>query len=146
MCFNVGVIIGPLLSGFLADPIHSLPSVFGPGSAIGGIDGVWWMARFPYALTNLLFSAILSMAALAIVLGLDETHPQRRHLPDFGRKLGKLLTGRPVKYQNPGYVLITGNDHSQTTAHNENHEAADARQPKLIDKPRPLLKLYSQSR
>ncbi|KAK7213843.1 hypothetical protein V2G26_021021 [Clonostachys chloroleuca] len=145
MCFNVGVIIGPLLSGFLADPIHSLPSVFGPGSAIGGIDGVWWMARLPYALTNLLFSAILSMAALAIVLGLDETHPQRRHLPDFGRKLGKLLTGRPVKYQNPGYVLITGNDHSQTTAHNENHEAADARQPKLIDKPRPLLKLYSQS-
>ncbi|RSL59539.1 hypothetical protein CEP54_007252 [Fusarium duplospermum] len=32
MCFNVGVIIGPLLSGFLADPINALSSLFGPGS------------------------------------------------------------------------------------------------------------------
>jgi hypothetical protein len=98
------------------------------------------MAKFPYALPNLLFSAILSMAALAIVFGLDETHPQRRHLPDFGRKLGKLLSGRPVKHQDPGYVLIPNNDYSQTTIHNDDHEAARAEQRKLIDKPRPPFK------
>ncbi|CAG9975839.1 unnamed protein product [Clonostachys byssicola] len=141
MCFNVGVIIGPLLSGFLADPIHSLPNLFGPGSAIGGSDGVWWMAKFPYALPNLLFSTILAMAALAIVLGLDETHPQRRHVPDFGRRLGKMLTGRLVKHQDPGYMLISDNDYSQTTVHNEDHEAADARHQNVIDKPRPPFKV-----
>ncbi|CAH0043424.1 unnamed protein product [Clonostachys solani] len=140
MCFNVGVIIGPLLSGFLADPIHSLPNVFGPGSAIGGTDGVWWMAKFPYALPNLLFSTILSMAALGIVLGLDETHPQRRHLPDFGRKLGRLLTGRLLKHQEPGYVLISDDDYSGTTVCNDDHEATGADRPKLVDKPRPPFK------
>jgi hypothetical protein len=80
------------------------------------------------------------MAALAIVFGLDETHPQRRHLPDFGRKLGKLLSERPVKHQDPGYVLIPNNDYSQTTIHNDDHEAARAEQRKLIDKPRPPFK------
>lgn len=91
MCFNVGVIIGPLLSGFLADPVHSLPSLFGPGSFLGGTRGVQWMINFPYALPNLVFATVLGTAALTIILGLDETHPQLRHQPDRGRQLGKLM-------------------------------------------------------
>lgn len=94
MCFNVGVIIGPLLSGFLADPIHSLPGLFGPGSAFGGRHGVSWMATFPYALPNVFFAAVLGVAALGIVFGLDETHPQLRHRPDRGRQLGRLFMSK----------------------------------------------------
>ncbi|KAI1614881.1 major facilitator superfamily domain-containing protein [Exophiala viscosa] len=97
MCFNVGVIIGPLLSGFLADPVHSLPSIFGPGSLFGGKGGVLWMTKFPYALPNLMFAIILGTAALAIILGLDETHPQLRHQPDRGRRLGRLLVRRLLR-------------------------------------------------
>ncbi|KIL92325.1 hypothetical protein FAVG1_04734 [Fusarium avenaceum] len=91
MCFNVGVIIGPLLTGFMADPVHSLPSIFGPGSFFGGADGVRWLRDFPYALPNLFCSVILTTAFFLIILGLDETHPQLRHSPDPGRRLGKLL-------------------------------------------------------
>ncbi|KAJ4252732.1 hypothetical protein NW762_010638 [Fusarium torreyae] len=91
MCFNVGVIIGPLLTGFLADPVRSLPSIFGPGSFLGGADGVRWLRDFPYALPNLFCSVILTTAFFLIILGLDETHPQLRHSPDAGRRLGKLL-------------------------------------------------------
>lgn len=100
MCFNVGVIIGPVLSGFLADPVQTLPGLFGPGSSLGGSDGVQWLRKFPYALPNLFFATVLSISALAIVLGLDETHPHLRNRPDYGRRLGKLMMRAvlPVQY------------------------------------------------
>lgn len=91
MCFNVGVIIGPLIGGFLADPVHSLPDVFGPGSLLGGHDGVAWMRAYPYALPNLVCATLLTIATIGVILGLDETHPQLRHNPDRGRRLGGLL-------------------------------------------------------
>lgn len=103
MCFNVGVIIGPLLSGFLADPVHSLPNLFGPGSFLGGADGVQWLTNFPYALPNLLFSMVLGTAALGIVLGLDETHPQLRHKRDRGRQLGKLMMRKIGRHHSSEY-------------------------------------------
>ncbi|KAH7311539.1 major facilitator superfamily domain-containing protein [Stachybotrys elegans] len=94
MCFNVGVIIGPLIGGILADPTNSLPNVFGPGSLLGGAHGVAWLEKFPYALPNLFFSAVLGAAAFAIFLGLDETHPQLVNRPDYGRSLGRWTVGR----------------------------------------------------
>lgn len=110
MCFNTGVIIGPVLSGFLADPINSLPSVFGPGSILGGKNGVGWMISFPYALPNLVSAIILTSAACGIIFGLDETHPQLRHQPDRGRQLGKFL-GRKLlgrKEQDYSYEPLQG--------------------------------------
>ncbi|KIX94031.1 uncharacterized protein Z520_10368 [Fonsecaea multimorphosa CBS 102226] len=91
MCFNIGVVIGPILGGFLADPISSFPSVFGPGSLIGGKDGVGWMTAFPYALPNVVSSMFILASALLLVLGLDETHVALKDRPDYGRRLGKYL-------------------------------------------------------
>ncbi|WZH49525.1 major facilitator superfamily domain-containing protein [Fusarium acuminatum] len=65
--------------------------ILGPGSFLGGADGVQWLRDFPYALPNLFCSVILTTAFFLIILGLDETHPQLRHSPDPGRRLGKLL-------------------------------------------------------
>ncbi|CAI7581040.1 unnamed protein product [Penicillium bialowiezense] len=92
MCFNIGVIIGPILGGSLADPVHSFPQIFGPGSIIGGKEGVWWMQRWPYALPNVLSAIFIFASVLAVLLGLDETHETARYKKDWGRKLGKRLT------------------------------------------------------
>jgi hypothetical protein len=72
MCFNIGVIIGPILGGSLANPVNSFPKVFGPGSIIGGKEGVWWMEHWPYALPNVLSAIYIFSSLLAVFLGLDE--------------------------------------------------------------------------
>lgn len=72
MCFNIGVIIGPVLGGVLADPVGSYPALFGANSTLGGKNGVWWMKHWPYALPNLLSAFFLFIAATGVVLGLDE--------------------------------------------------------------------------
>ncbi|KAE8366209.1 hypothetical protein BDV27DRAFT_171071 [Aspergillus caelatus] len=91
MCFNIGVIIGPVLGGMLADPVKSYPQLFGPGSFLGGRDGVRWMLHWPFALPNLLSAIYIFASLLAVILGLDETHEVTRHRSDWGRKLGKRL-------------------------------------------------------
>lgn len=72
MCFNVGVIIGPIFGGILADPVKSYPNLLGPGSLLGGKDGVWWMQHWPYALPNVLSAIFIFASAVAVFLGLDE--------------------------------------------------------------------------
>ncbi|KAJ6017771.1 hypothetical protein N7451_001150 [Penicillium sp. IBT 35674x] len=102
MCFNIGVIIGPVLGGTLADPVQSLPWLFGPGSLFGGENGVWWMKHWPYALPNLLSACFIFMSSLAIFFGLDESHEIARHRRDWGREVGKRIVRafarRPLHY------------------------------------------------
>lgn len=86
-----GVVIGPILGGFLADPVASFPHLFGPGSVFGGDNGVKWMTSFPYALPNVVSASFILTSALCLILGLDETHPALRNRPDYGRKLGRFL-------------------------------------------------------
>ena len=91
MCFNIGVIIGPVLGGVLADPAGTYPNVFGPDSIFGGKTGVRWMRFWPYLLPNLSSACIVTMSLWTIFLGLDETHASVRDEPDQGRILGRRL-------------------------------------------------------
>ncbi|KAL1959681.1 hypothetical protein VTO42DRAFT_1267 [Malbranchea cinnamomea] len=91
MCFNVGIVIGPILGGVLADPIKAYPGLFGPGSFLGGKDGVWWMRKWPYALPNIVSGLLIFSAALAIFLGLEETHEIARYRSDWGLKIGRAI-------------------------------------------------------
>ena len=70
--FNFGILFGPLLGGWLQDPVHSFPHAFGPGSKLGGTDGVGWMLKYPYVLPNLSNAFLLFVALLLVVLGLEE--------------------------------------------------------------------------
>ncbi|WAO91231.1 MFS domain-containing protein [Fusarium falciforme] len=113
MCFNVGNIVGPLMSGVLANPIDSLPSLFGPGSFFGGHDGVQWMSRFPYALPNVVCALLLITSAFGVIFALGETHPLLRHdKPGQRRRLGEGLLGGILKRRNakPSYQSIAPDD------------------------------------
>ncbi|EEH02547.1 conserved hypothetical protein [Histoplasma capsulatum G186AR] len=96
MCFNIGVIIGPILGGLLADPLASYPGLFGPHSFFGGQNGVWWMKKWPYALPNVINAVIVLISALAVLFGLDETHETAKYRSDWGRKISKMI-GRHFK-------------------------------------------------
>ncbi|KAL4887971.1 hypothetical protein BDV59DRAFT_196861 [Aspergillus ambiguus] len=103
MCFNIGVIIGPVLGGMLADPIKNYPHLFGPGSVFGGEDGVGWMQRWPFALPNLLSAIFIFASLMAVFLGLEETHEVARYRHDWGRKLGRVLAKNLSRRRVPRY-------------------------------------------
>ena len=63
MTFNIGVIIGPILGGLMADPAGSYPSVFG---------NITWLKKYPYAPPNILSAVILFCAMLGVFFGLEE--------------------------------------------------------------------------
>ncbi|KAI0401965.1 major facilitator superfamily transporter [Xylaria palmicola] len=61
---NIGIFVGPLLGGALADPAALYPGVFG---------GVWFFETFPYALSSLVVGAVGLTAVLTSALFLEET-------------------------------------------------------------------------
>ena len=71
MCFNIGVIIGPILGGLLADPAGSYPKIFGHNK---------FLQKFPYAPPNLLSAFFLFSAALGVFFGLSEVRSSPGHL------------------------------------------------------------------
>ncbi|GAM84351.1 hypothetical protein ANO11243_023450 [Dothideomycetidae sp. 11243] len=72
MTFNMGVIVGPIIGGLLADPVTSYPGLFGNNSLFGGEHGVWWMKKWPYALPNLVTAAFMAIATAVVIFGLEE--------------------------------------------------------------------------
>lgn len=61
-----------MLGGWLQNPVELYPQVFGPGSAFGGKDGVWWMKKYPYAFPNLLMAVLFVVSIALVVFGLEE--------------------------------------------------------------------------
>lgn len=105
MTFNIGVIIGPILGGLLADPVGSYPSLFGKESFFGGASGVWWMQRWPYALPNLVSAVFLAASSLAFWLFMEESLEALREKQDIGLRIGSAIKGifsrrpRPTAYE-----------------------------------------------
>lgn len=78
--FNVGILIGPLLGGWFQDPIHTFPRAFGPGSTLGGKEGVKWMVEYPYAMPNLLNATLVFVSLVLVIFCLEEVLPDSQTL------------------------------------------------------------------
>lgn len=61
---NLGIFLGPLMGGALANPATQYPGVFG---------GIWFFENYPYAFSSLTVALVGATAALSSALFVDET-------------------------------------------------------------------------
>ncbi|KAI4908348.1 hypothetical protein J4E90_008973 [Alternaria incomplexa] len=139
MIFNVGVLVGPIMGGVLADPFASYPSLFGPNSTFGGKDGVQWMKRYPYALPNLTSAVFLCLSSFAVLFFLEETGELCKHRPDAGLCVGRWIR-RTIFRQNiaseDGYNAVPEDDFELQPTPTSVHAPSSA----SLDKPRILVR------
>jgi hypothetical protein len=64
------------MGGVLADPVLTLPGIFGEG-AILGFD---WIFRYPYALPSLINTVTLAITGLIVFFGLEEVWSNRTQI------------------------------------------------------------------
>ncbi|KAG0650208.1 Major facilitator superfamily multidrug transporter mfsB [Hyphodiscus hymeniophilus] len=80
MSFNVAGIIGPVMGGLLADPVKTLPGLFGPDAAFR----MPWLEKYPYALPGVLNAIFLAITSLVVFFGIEETLKTRKDKFDLG--------------------------------------------------------------
>lgn len=68
MSFNVAGILGPMLGGWLADPMMTLPEWFAPGAPF--YSSV--VEKYPFALPSIMNGVALFAVFLAVLFGLEE--------------------------------------------------------------------------
>ncbi|PSR97619.1 major facilitator superfamily domain-containing protein [Coniella lustricola] len=113
MTFNIGVIVGPILGGLLADPAKTYPSLFGESELL---------RRFPYALPNLVSALFLVTAALSAWLRLEETLDARADRRDYGIELGRRISAALSRWFSRGspesveYQPLTGSEEDGDTS------------------------------
>ena len=113
--FNCGVIVGPLLGGWLADPVDSYPELFGPGGSIGGKDGVGWLMKFPYALPNVINAFFLFGSAMGILFGLEETLESLKHKSDYPLQLRRWVFRAFTRRRGPPHEYAAVEDRLNAT-------------------------------
>jgi hypothetical protein len=75
-------IIGPVVGGYLAEPVKHYPSLFGP-------DTIW--ERFPYLLPNLVVVVFLLASCVLGFLALEEVHPRFQGQIDLGHRVSATI-------------------------------------------------------
>lgn len=79
------------MGGMLADPVKSYPYLFGPNSSFGGANGVQWLETYPYALPMFANFCFLSLTAVLVAYGLEETLTACKGKPGLGAFAMKLF-------------------------------------------------------
>ncbi|KAJ5490479.1 Tetracycline resistance protein TetA/multidrug resistance protein MdtG [Penicillium expansum] len=101
---NLGLFLGPLLGGALADPVRQYPGIFGAGG---------FFEKYPYALSSFVVALIGGTAALSSACFIKETLKKepvvvdREAVSDAPIQSGDLSTKQLLKSPGVGMVLYT---------------------------------------
>lgn len=93
LVWSLGSIFGPSFGGFFARPAEQYPGLFG--------DSVFFK-KYPFALPNFVACFFFMISLITGVLFLKETLESKRHVRDWGLKLGEKLT-RPFFKRHHGH-------------------------------------------
>lgn len=117
LVFNSGMVVSLALGGWLAEPVASLPWLFGPRGAFNVHDspeGVRWALEYPYALPALMNAMTLAGTLVLALFGLRETLPGKEAVEDYGLRAGRSLTMWFRAYIYPrrgkGYATVGSQD------------------------------------
>jgi len=94
LVFNSGMVASLAFGGMLAEPVTSLPWLFGPDGLLNwssGSDGVQWAVDYPYALPAMMNAGMLGFAFLLAVFWLRETLPGKEGERDVGVFVGRTV-------------------------------------------------------
>ena len=83
LVWTVGSIFGPAFGGSLVHPNERFPSIFKNSKLF---------EKYPFALPNILISALFCIGIISGVLFLKETLEEKKHRADYGLVVGQLLT------------------------------------------------------
>ncbi|KAM0817854.1 putative Major facilitator superfamily (MFS) profile domain-containing protein [Seiridium cardinale] len=110
MSFNVAGILGPLLGGYLADPVQTLPSLFGDG----GMFASKLVQAYPFALPAIINAVFLGVTGVVVYFGLEETLNAKKGCFDMGLYIAarakQIIFRRPMHL---GYSQLQRPDASQ---------------------------------
>jgi MFS family permease len=109
----VGAIVGSILGGSFADPVHNHPEMFKAGSFTER-----FLTRFPYLPPNLVCTTVLLVGIVVGIFFLEETHEDLKHHRDMGLELAKWIEDifrktpyppiptRKAEYPGENYALL----------------------------------------
>lgn len=104
---NLGIFLGPLLGGALADPVQQYPGVFG---------GVHFFQRYPYALSSLVVAFVAATASVSSACFIEETlkkdpvttaHDGEERASDAPARSSDMSTWQLLRSPGVGMVLYT---------------------------------------
>ena len=149
--YNVGILVGPVLGGWLQDPVHTFPKAFGPGTRLGGPNGVPWMTKYPYALPNLITASLLFISVFLVLFALEEvstrclckcqdaygikTHMERQHIPDYALRFSRSCIRFIKKLLRPRHSYEYSRVHHEDVDELELGQTPDAQSHKDTSKP-----------
>ncbi|KND86769.1 putative peptide/nitrate transporter [Tolypocladium ophioglossoides CBS 100239] len=87
---NVGIFLGPLIGGVLADPADQYPGLFG---------GIQFFTDYPYALSGFVVGAISATGAITSALFLEETLKKREPSSSHGSQEAEETTQKMTIWQ-----------------------------------------------
>lgn len=91
LLWQIGCVIGPVVGGYLADPLTSHPEWFVDGGPLHETVFERLFSRYRFLLPNLVVASILSCGLLFAFLFLDETLEDKKDSFDLGRYIGSKL-------------------------------------------------------